>query len=199
MMNLATGGGTGDSEQGIVGIGHYSEPWYNKGDLGTGELVVMPEFFQTVDDVVRHYGGWSGVENEIPGEMRSDFSAAYTFLSTWGLEYANFLVSKAPVPPNVKVAITAGLFLIGVCKALKEVKEKRDTMIKNLTAGGMSPQLAEAEANKMVDGWLLEEVGKIVIETAIGTTMNQIGLKPYQQSTIVAAWGAFVDKVESGI
>lgn len=82
---------------------------------------------------------------------------------------------------------------------MKEVKTKRDTMIKNLIAGGMEPKQAEAEANKQVDGWLLEEIGKIAIGMVVGTTMNQIGLTPYQQSTIVAAWDAFVDKVESGI
>lgn len=211
MVNLSASGNTDDSIREIPKIGYNPTPWWSKGDLGTGELVVMPEFFQTVDDVVRHYGGWTGIENEIPEEMRGSFSAAYTFLSTWGSEYAQFLLSKVPMPPNVRLVIEVACFMMLVCEIANEVQKKRKNMIDSLTKDGTPTWIAEAEADKKVHGWLLEEIGKVIVSTVVGNVLDRLPWETYSKKysndyikeavieAINALWDAFVEAVESGI
>lgn len=213
MVNLATGSDTDNSLQEIPKIGHNPTPWWNKGDLGTGELVVMPEFFATVDDVVRYYGGWAGVEKEIPEEMLVGFRTAYAFLSTWGLEYVDFLVRKAPMPPNVRLVIEVACFMMMVCEVANEVQKKRKEMIDDLTTGEtpISIAEAEAEADKNTHKWLLEEIEKVVIDTVVGNVLNRLPWETYSRkysneytkeatiSAIKALWDAFVTAAEADV
>lgn len=204
-MQAAAGSSTNHNGLGLPSeeyVAQNSTGWNFMEDSRMGEIFVTKQGVETIQqsvyDALQEYG-------------ISGLSVAGDFLSEWGKAYGETLLKKAPFPPNVKMAVTAIFLAKKVYDVAKGVQDKRVAMIDKLMAGGVSSEVAEARADDMVNGWLLEEIGKVVIEEGINVVLDSLPVEMYPKGdirrerlrdaakdAIIEAWNTFIAVAESG-
>ncbi len=139
--------------------------------------------------------------NSLPKSIQDKVQEAGKFLVEWGIKYGEVLLKKAPLPPNVQLAIAVGFFMINVCKVANAVQKRRADEIDRLQKEeNYKPDAAIWEAEGKVNGWLLEEIGEVMIEDALDTVLAEvpIALRAEVRTALVAAWNRFVENAKAG-
>ena len=112
----------------------------------------------------------------------------------------DFLLTKAPFPPQVKTAIAVYFFMKAVYEIVHEVQTKRNTKINELES--KHPEWkrweVEDEANKSVNGWLIQAIGGAAVKAVLGKTMGELNLNGIEQSALNTAWNRFVQEAKAG-
>ena len=169
------------------------------------KIIMQPTTFgldaDTYTDPASIYNYARNNFDSLPKHIQDKVREAGSFLVDWGINYSEILLKKAPLPPNVQLAIAVGFFMINVCQVATRVQKRRTDEIARLQKEeNYKPEVAIWEANGKVNGWLAEEIGEVMIKEALDTVLQglPLELRDGVKAALITAWGKFVDEAKSG-